>query len=262
MCLLLCCCALLSSPSYPCQPHAELCAAFPGSADSSLLHTGDLGTQPRPKCCCLCRCRDSLLPQDVLVAAGHFLQSDRNLAHSCCAVSGWCFTLNVCNLFLLSSLLHSVLSKCVFLCQAWLYIAVICALMCQTMGLLSDDGCHFSSPSQTTLCVLLACLLLLQKAHSAALTWFDLLGAPDPIILFPKQVLFGFSSSISLLICTRLQNKLSGRLLTAQSVVTSCDQMRVWSRNAGIGNSQIQSLFITTYSWGWAQLTRQFSSCS
>lgn len=46
-------------------------------------------------------------------------------------------------------------------------------------------------------------------------------GAPDPIILFPKQVLFGFSISISLLICTGLQYKLSGRLLTVPSVVTS-----------------------------------------
>lgn len=86
MCLLLCCCTLLSSPSYPCQPHAELCAAFPGSADSSLLRTGDLGTQPRPKCCCLCRCRDSLLPQDVLVAAGHFLQWQKSCSLLLCSI--------------------------------------------------------------------------------------------------------------------------------------------------------------------------------
>lgn len=133
----------------------ELCAAFPGSAASSLLRTGDLGSQPRPRCCCLCCCRDSLLPQDVLLAARHFLQSDRNLAHFCCAASSWCFMLNVCSLFLLSSFLLSLLSKCIFLCQTWLYIAIICALMCQTTGLLSNDGCHFSSPSQTALPVLL-----------------------------------------------------------------------------------------------------------
>lgn len=226
------CCSLQgsawTSPTCLCQSNTLCSFSRLSSLWIPALLTSDLGTPPRARRCCLCLCKDSLLPREVLVAAGRFLQSDRNLACSCCALSGWCFVLNICRIFLF--IFPLALSSFQMHCSL-LVVALCCNYLCSDV---SDKGaalwCRVSFLISLPTCP--ACPLRLTchgfRSPTVEQTYPGWIWCVFLVPFFPKQALLGWFSSISLLYFNWAP-KFLGDIWKNHLWCLGCRQMRAWN---------------------------------